>query len=406
MLAYAGEDRLFAQHQGTAGLLDRHLHPGGDALALGTSSAIHFGSMLGMVENLGRRYPLHELRPGDVFLTNDPYIGGGSHLPDLTATSPVFHDGRLVGFVASLAHHSDIGGKVAGSESADCTSIFQEGLRIPPVRLASGGVLCEDILEFILINSRTPGERPATSRPSSRPTRWACEGFRDVRPLRRRFGLAAVEALLDYSEARARAEIARMPDGRYENEVFLDHDGIGEAAVRLKVAVTIAGDRIEFDIRRHRCASCGRAHCVLNATEACVYQVVKVVADPGLPPNAGYFRAIGVTVPPGSVLNCSRRPRSGIARRRPTCSAICCTALCSRRCRSASWRAAGRAGNHLQRHRHRRNGYFVDYEIYAGVRAPVRSRRQGRGPRHCHTPTARRPKRRSRSSLSSSAARS
>ena len=113
-------------------------NPGGDALALGTSSAIHFGSMPGMVGNLGRRYPLHELRPGDVFLTNDPYIGGGTHRSDLTATSPVFHDGRLVGLVAGLAHRSDIGGKVAGSESADGTSIFHKGLRIPPVRLARG----------------------------------------------------------------------------------------------------------------------------------------------------------------------------------------------------------------------------------------------------------------------------
>ena len=85
----------------------------GAALALGTSSPIHFGSMLGMVDNLTRRYPPHELRRGDVFLTNDPYIGGGSHLPDLTATSPVFHEDRLVGFVASLAHHSDVGGRVA-----------------------------------------------------------------------------------------------------------------------------------------------------------------------------------------------------------------------------------------------------------------------------------------------------
>ena len=343
-------------------------NPGGDALALGTSSAIHFGSMLGMVENLGRRYPLHELRPGDVFLTNDPYIGGGSHLPDLTATSPVFHDGRLVGFVASLAHHSDIGGKVAGSESADCTSIFQEGLRIPPVRLASDGVLCEDILEFILINSRTPGERTGDLKAQLAAN---AVGVRRVQETFDRFGaasaLAAVEALLDYSEARARAEIARMPDGRYENEVFLDHDGIGEAAVRLKVAVTIAGDRIEFDFAGTDAQVAGARNCVLNATEACVYQVVKVVADPGLPPNAGYFRAIGVTVPPGSVLNC--QPPAAVGDRAPT------TNMLGDLLHGALFKAvpervmAGcgpRQGIIFSGIDHRRNGYFVNYEIFAG----------------------------------------
>ena len=212
----------------------------GDALALGTSSPIHFGSMLGMVGNLTRRYPPHELRPGDVFLTNDPYVGGGSHLPDLTATSPVFHGDRLVGFVASLAHHSDVGGRVAGSESADCTSIFQEGLRIPPVRLARQGTLCEDVLELVLINSRTPDERTGDIKAQLAAN---AVGARRMQETFDRFGTdsvhAAARALLDYSEARTRAAITRMPDGRYENELFLDHDGIGEAAVRLKVTVRI-----------------------------------------------------------------------------------------------------------------------------------------------------------------------
>ena len=104
----------------------------GELVSLSASAPMHLGSLMGMVENVIRRFPLEGIRPGDMYLTNDPYVGGGSHLPDLTLTSPVFLDGRLVGFVANTAHHSDIGGKVAGSESGDCTSIFQEGLRLPP----------------------------------------------------------------------------------------------------------------------------------------------------------------------------------------------------------------------------------------------------------------------------------
>ena len=340
----------------------------GDALALGTSSPIHFGSMLGMVENLTRRYPTHELRPGDVFLTNDPYIGGGSHLPDLTATSPVFHADRLVGYVASLAHHSDIGGTVAGSESADCTSIFQEGLRIPPVRLATRGVLSEDVLEIILINSRTPGERTGDLKAQLAAN---AVGARRMQETFERFGAdtvhAAAAALLDYSEARTRAAIAGMPDGRYENELFLDHDGVGEAAVRLKVTVGIAGDGIEFDFAGTDPQVAGARNCVLNATAAGVYQAVKVVADPGLPPNAGYFRAIEVRVPPGSVLNC--RPPAAVGDRSPT------TNMLGDLLHGALFEAvpervmAGcgpRQGIIFSGVDHRRGEYFVDYEIFAG----------------------------------------
>ena len=143
----------------------------GNLLALTAIAPLHLSSLLGLVENITRRYPLDRFRPGDGFLTNDPYVGGGSHLPDLTLASPVFFGGRPVAFVANIAHHSDIGGKVAGSESADCTSIFQEGLRIPPVKLLDEGELCRDVLEFVRLNSRTPREREGDLRGADRDQR-------------------------------------------------------------------------------------------------------------------------------------------------------------------------------------------------------------------------------------------
>src|SRR5262249_3457380 len=108
---------------------------GGNLIALTAIAPIHLSSLLGLVQKVTGRYAVSALKPGDGFITNDPYVGGGSHLPDITLANPVFVDGRVVAYVANLAHHSDIGGKVAGSESADCTSIFQEGLRIPVVKL-------------------------------------------------------------------------------------------------------------------------------------------------------------------------------------------------------------------------------------------------------------------------------
>src|SRR5262245_17431390 len=131
----------------------------GELVSLSASAPIHLGSLMGLVSNIVRRFPLSSIQPGDMYLTNDPYVGGGSHLPDLTLASPIWFDGRPVGFVANTAHHPDIGDKAAGSESADCISIFQEGLRLPPVRLMAAGELRQDILDILLLNSRTPVHR-------------------------------------------------------------------------------------------------------------------------------------------------------------------------------------------------------------------------------------------------------
>ena len=121
---------------------------------------IHLGSMIGAIETLLARHPLESLRPGDMFLANDPYTGGGSHLPDVNIIAPVYHEGELVAFVANIAHHADVGGMVPGSESAACESIFQEGLRMPPVRVVSAGEVCQDIIDIVLLNSRTPAGAP------------------------------------------------------------------------------------------------------------------------------------------------------------------------------------------------------------------------------------------------------
>ena len=340
----------------------------GSVLALGTSSSIHFGSMLGMVQNLSRRFPFESLKPGDAYLTNDPYVGGGSHLPDLTVTSPVLVDGELVGFVASLAHHSDVGGKVAGSESADCTSIYQEGLRIPPIKLMDRGELCQDVLDIVLNNSRTPRERSGDIKAQLAANMIGVHRFQETFA---RFGtattLAGMDALLDYSEARTRAEIAQMPDGVYENEIFLDHDGIRAKAIRLKVAVTIAGDAIQFDFTGSDPQVDGARNCVLNATQASVFQAVKVVADPTLPPNAGYFRAIKVTAPLGSVLNC--QPPAAVGDRSPTTNVLgdlLHGALAKAVPERIMAGCGPRQGMIFSGTDPRRGEYFVDYDIFAG----------------------------------------
>src|SRR3954469_6377932 len=128
----------------------------GRAMSLMTNAPAHLGSTLRMASAILKRFPAETLQPGDAFLANDPYIVGVTHLNDCTVATPIFVEGELVAFAAAVAHHSDVGGRVPGSESGDCTSIYQEGIRIPPVKLFSEGTLRGDVLELFLLNSRQP----------------------------------------------------------------------------------------------------------------------------------------------------------------------------------------------------------------------------------------------------------
>ena len=341
----------------------------GNLIALSAIAAIHLSSLLGLVSNIRARYSPERLYPGDVLLTNDPYTGGGSHLPDLTVASPVFIEDKLVAYVANIAHHSDIGGKVAGSESADCTSIFQEGLRVPLVKLVEKGEVSQTVVDFVLLNSRTPREREGDLRAQIAAN---TTGTRRVEDIYARFGAETVPkalvALLDYAEARTRAEIARLPDGVYEAEDFLDNDGVGDARVRLNAKITIAADRIHFDFGGTAAHARGSRNMPLAATQSTVFYAVKAVTDPALPPNSGYFRAIDLTVPAGCILNC--QPPAAVGDRVATANILGDVLL-----RALSQAAPDRVmagcgplhGLIFSGIDSRRNDYFVDYETYGGA---------------------------------------
>ena len=341
----------------------------GELVSLSAASPLHLSSLMGMVQNLTVRFSPEEMHAGDVFLTNDPYVGGGSHLPDLTLTTPVFVDGSLVAYVSSLAHHSDIGGKVAGSESADCTSIFQEGLRLPPVRLMDANGVRQDIVDIVLLNSRTPHHRDGDLKAQLASNLL---GARRVEELFARFGpdttLAGIEALLNYAETRTREAIANLPDGIYENEDFIDHDGVEARNARLRVKVTVAGDTIAFDFTGSEAQVGGARNMVPCATLAGVYHAVKVICDPSLPPNAGYFRAIDVFAPPGTITN-SQAP-AAVGDRGATVN-ILGDVLLGALTKAAPERGmagcGSRQGMVFSGIDPRTGQYFVDYEVYAGA---------------------------------------
>ena len=236
-----------------------------------------------------------------MFMVNDPYNGGGSHLPDINVIAPVHVDGAIVAYVASIAHHSDVGGMTPGSEAAVCRSIFQEGLRIPLVRIYRDGAVIDDILDFLLLNSRTPDERNGDLRAQIAAN---LTGIRAVLDLFARYGgqtAPAIDAYLEFTRRRFQAAIERLKEGVYSAEDFLDGESAGsQAAIRL--TLTIADGRLAFDFAGSAAQLTWARNIPRQALLATVYTVAKSLLDPDVPANAGYFQTMTVAAPDGSVV--------------------------------------------------------------------------------------------------------
>ena len=243
------------------------------------------------------------LLPGDVVVLNDPYVGG-AHLPDLTFVAPVFVEKRLLALVANRAHHADVGGKAPGSLAADSTEIYQEGLRIPPIKLWREGTLDRDLLALILSNVRTPEEREGDLRAQ----RAACAtGEERLEDLLRRHGatlvLEAMAAVMDYSERRMRAAIASLPEGAAAYEDVLDGDGVDDRPVRICARIEKRGDVLHVDYTGSSPQVAGPVNAVYAVTASATYFAVRALTDPEIPPNAGCYRPIEIVAPRGTVVN-------------------------------------------------------------------------------------------------------
>lgn len=275
----------------------------GNVVALPQRVPIHLGSMVGVVEQVLERFSREEIREGDMFLANDPYHGGGSHLPDINVIAPVFVGGAIVAYIANIAHHADVGGMVPGSEAAVCTSIFQEGIRIPPVRIMAEGKVNRDVMNILLLNSRTPDERIGDLN-----AQFAANvvGQRAVQALFHRYGVETLSSTmndyLDYTERRFRSAIKALPDGVYEAVDYLDGSRPGERAA-IKVKLVVDDSRLEFDFTGTDNQLKAARNIPRRALLATVYTVVKSMLDAEIPANSGYFRAIGVKVRPGSIVD-------------------------------------------------------------------------------------------------------
>jgi N-methylhydantoinase B len=265
----------------------------------------HLNSMSYCVRTIVEKFiPLDQWEDGDVIITNDPYCGG-QHLPDIVACRPVFHAGKRVAIVATLCHHLDVGGMSPGSYAASATEIYQEGLRIPPLKLFKRGVRNDEIWAMLGQNVRQPAIvlGDLQSQIAS-----LTVGAQNVSRLAAKYGpetlTAACRQLLDASEAAMRDVIRRMPDGVYEYEDFLDDDGIEtERPVRIHAKVTIAGDRMTVDLSGSAPEVRGPINATLGSSSSAVYFAVVACADRPIPPNAGCYRPIEIVAPEGLIVS-------------------------------------------------------------------------------------------------------
>jgi N-methylhydantoinase B len=258
---------------------------------------MHLGSFLDLIPHIMKRHPVAGMRPGDVFVGNDAYEGGGTHLPDIVLAEPVFVDGTMTAWAVNLAHHADFADR-------GHAHIYQEGLRIPPIRLYRQGVLLEDVMDLILLNCQVPRERLSDFRAQMAANRL---GVQRLQGLCAKYGretvLQASSALMDYAERKMRAGIAAIPDGVYRFQDRYDCPEI-DGELDLSCEITVTGDSMHLHFEAPPQVRAG-LNMTMTALLSTVYYAVKTIADPTILPNAGLARPLSVTAPSGTVVNCS-----------------------------------------------------------------------------------------------------
>ncbi len=275
----------------------------GRMVAQGLTIPVHLGAVPDAMAALLRRYA-GAINPGDIFCLNDPFEGG-MHLPDIFVFRPIFHEGVLAAWAVAICHHTDVGGRVAGSNASDSTEIFQEGLRIPPLKLYERGVPNETLLRILEKNVRLPVRLMGDLRAQLAACHTAETAFLG---LIARYGRAAVASFMDqliaYAERLTRAALAELPDGTWAFEDWIDDDGVDYGRpIPLRVTLTVRGDRLIADWTGSSPQVKGAINNTYSFTKAATYTCVRAILPPGIPNNEGFFRAIEVIAPPGTIAN-------------------------------------------------------------------------------------------------------
>ena len=276
--------------------------------------------MSGLVEILLRKYR-DDIAPGDIFIGNDPHEAGGTHLPDINLAAPVFDGDRLIAFVCNIAHHADVGGAARGSMSGGLSEIYQEGLRIPVIRLYRNGELARDVLDLLLLNMRLPAERRGDLNAQVASCRL---GVQRMEHLIGRFGivllLEAFEQIIERSRARILNAIGDLPDGIWSYADMMDDDGVAALDVVIRLTIRKSGQGLVFDFTGSDPQVPGNINLTENAVRSSVCFALKALLDPDMPNNEGVLQAFEIVAPIGSVVNCTAP--SSVALRANTCQRV------------------------------------------------------------------------------------
>ncbi len=267
------------------------------------SLPIHLASMGGLMTILLEKFG-DEICEGDIFIGNDPHVAGGTHLPDINMAMPIFHEGKLVAFMVNIAHHADVGGAVPGSMAGGMTEIYQEGLRIPVVRLFRKGVIQSDLMDLLLLNVRIPAER----RGDYFAQVAACRlGAKRLKEIFTQYGLPKINTafyeIITRTANRMREGVESLPNGKYKFEDVMDDDGMGTVDIPIKLEVSIEDDAIHFDFTGTGKQVAGNINVTPNATKAAVCYALKAFLDPDVPNNQGVLDIPEITIEKGTLLD-------------------------------------------------------------------------------------------------------
>ena len=284
----------------------------GDVLDQGLAIPIHMGGIPDAVRAVLAKFG-GRIYPGDAIILNDPY-SGGLHLPDIFCVTPIFVGGEIFGYSVTVVHHMDVGGRAAGSMAHDSTEIYQEGLRIPPLKLYERGEMNPTLADLVQLNVRTPevvmGDFASQIS--------ACHsGEQGILDLVEEYGEEVLKRylreLMDYSELITRQAISQWPDGTYRFTDYLDEDGLSEDPIPIKVALHIKGDSALVDFTGTAPQTRGAINCVLSQSKAMAYCAIRCAIREDMPNNSGCFRPVEVVAPEGTITN-MRHPASCAAR--------------------------------------------------------------------------------------------
>jgi N-methylhydantoinase B len=276
----------------------------GETLAQAVAIPIHLATLIPCIARILAEFPLESMHEGDIYCMNDPYLGG-THLPDIAVIMPVFARGRPLAFAATMTHHQDVGGMAPGSVPTNATEVFQEGIRLPALKLRDADQFNDTLLKILRRNVRIP----ETFEGDLMAQVAACTvGARRLSALAGIYGdnhlTAIFAALLDRSEAMTRHALRAIPEGTYRAVDFLDNDGIElESRIRIEVAVTVDDGAMSLDFTGSSPQVRGPFNVVPSGSLAAACYVVRAITDPTIPTNGGCFRPITLHLPEGSIVN-------------------------------------------------------------------------------------------------------